>query len=296
MAEATTNTALPDVVTSLPPAGVDVGEDNDDNADAKANTDSVTNVQSNNHPRATDQFTSTSTSEQGIKLEPVIKTETAPAPKTAPANTSPDQAEASTSTEPVPVINVPNLNRTVTVRRKAAKRTDPLYLAPPPQNIVVSLPLSHQAEEIPARKKPRVEEPLLTTTDEAAGKTASPDISAGLPSPATPPSAATLEASARGQRRRQSQLPPTETSAVQLDDSADLSGPVPPPTANVNTSIRRRSTRRTNTPIPPPTATLNAPTCRRSSRSVIPTSSTDYPVPPPSTVQVDVPTRRQNRR
>jgi hypothetical protein len=45
--------------------------------------------------------------------------------------------------------------------------------------------LSPQAKDIPAaRKKPRIEEPFPTTTDEAAGKTASPAISVGLP-PAT---------------------------------------------------------------------------------------------------------------
>jgi hypothetical protein len=63
------------------------------------------------------------TSTQEIKLEPVIKTETAP----APAITSSDQAEASIPTEPV--INGSNLNRTVTVRRKVAKRTNLVYCA-----------------------------------------------------------------------------------------------------------------------------------------------------------------------
>jgi hypothetical protein len=66
----------------------------------------------------------------------------------------------------------PNMNRTFTVRRKAAKRSERWY-----QNL--SAPLS-----IPARKKPRVEEPLpTTTTDEAARKTISPDIPVGLPPP-----------------------------------------------------------------------------------------------------------------
>ncbi len=80
------------------------------------------------------------------------------------------QAETSIPTEYV--INGPNLNRTVTVRRKAAKRSESWY-----QNIVATL-------STPARKKPRLEEPLLllpTTTDEAAGKAASPDTSVGLP-------------------------------------------------------------------------------------------------------------------
>jgi hypothetical protein len=43
------------------------------------------------------------------------------------------------------------------------------------------LPPSPQAVVIPARKKQRLEEPLPTTTDEAARKTASPDVSTGLP-------------------------------------------------------------------------------------------------------------------
>jgi hypothetical protein len=122
------------------------------------------------------------------------------------------------------------------VRRKAAKRTDPLYIAPsPPPNIAVALSPSPQAEEIPARKKPRVEELLPTTTDEAAGGIAAPDISEGLPSPDTPPSTATVDVSTRRQTRRQTQLTLTETREAELDDSADWSGPVPYPTANVNT-------------------------------------------------------------
>jgi hypothetical protein len=85
-----------------------------------------------------------------------------------------DQAETSIPTETVMMaINGPNLNRTFTVRRKAAKRSEPWY----PQNLAA--PLS-----IPARKKPRLEEPLATTTDEYARKTASSDTSVGLPAAA----------------------------------------------------------------------------------------------------------------
>jgi hypothetical protein len=253
------NTALPDVVTSLPPADVDVG----DGTNPNANTDSETDTQSNNHQRATDPSMSTSTLD--IKLEP------APAP--APTNTSTDQVETSIPTEPV--INGSNLNRTVTVRRKAAKRTDPLYLVPPPPNIAAPLPPSPQAEEIPARKKPRVEEPLPTATDEAARKTASPDISEILPTSDTPPRTPPVNASTRRRSRRQIQLEPIETSEVQLGADADLSAPVLPP---------------------PPPATANAPTRRRSSRHVIPTSGTGSPVPPPSTATVDASIRRQSRR
>jgi hypothetical protein len=117
--EAATNTDLPDVATSLP---ADADADDDANASTDSVKDTQSNTQSNTHPRATDH---------SIKLEPVVKTETTP----APANTSTDQADAPIMTEPV--IKGPNLKRTVTVRRKAAKRTDPLYLAPPPQNIAL---------------------------------------------------------------------------------------------------------------------------------------------------------------
>jgi hypothetical protein len=88
-----------------------------------------------------------STSTQGIKLEPGIKTET------VPANTSTDQAPETSIPSEV-VSQGPNLNRKVTVRRKVAKRTDPLYIVPPPpQNIAAPLPPSPtpQVEEIPAR-------------------------------------------------------------------------------------------------------------------------------------------------
>jgi hypothetical protein len=155
-----------------------------------------------------------STRGRGIKLEPVIKMET------APANLSTDEAEASIPTETV--INGPNLNRTVTVHRKVAKRTDPLYIAPPPpQNIAVPL-------------------------------------------------------STRRRSRRQIQLPPIRTSAVQLDYSAELSGPVSPP--------------------PPPPATVKALARRRSSHRVIPTSSTATPIPPPRTATLYESTRRRSPR
>jgi hypothetical protein len=70
--------------------------------------------------------------------------------------------------------NGSNTNRTVTVRRKATKRTLPFDLA------AGELEASPQAEDIlAARKKPRLDEPLPTTTDEAM--TASPDVSVGPP-------------------------------------------------------------------------------------------------------------------
>jgi hypothetical protein len=286
-------TALPDVVTSLPPAAVDAEDD------AKVNTDAV-NSQSNYHPRASDPSTST----QEIKLEPVVKIETSPAP--VPANPSNDQAEAPRTTEPVR--NGPNLNRTVTVRRKAAKRTD---LEPSPQSIVVPLSLSPspQAEEIPARKKPRVEEPLPTTTDEAARKTASP---------ATPPSTDAVQTWTRRRSRRQIELSSMETSASQPlpitpDEAArKTASPATPPSTNaVHTWTRRRNRRQTelssmgtsasqpdgaDDACIPPNTTVNSPTRRRTSRRVIPTSSTGTPLPPPSTTTVNVSTCRRSRR
>jgi hypothetical protein len=71
------------------------------------------------------------------------------------------------------VSNDSNMNRSVMLRRKAAKRTLPFDLAA--GELLVS-----QSEDIPATKKLRLEEPLPTTTDEATRKTASPDLSVGL--------------------------------------------------------------------------------------------------------------------
>jgi hypothetical protein len=91
-----------------------------------------------------------------------------------------DQAEAS-----IPTNNGPDWKRTVNVRSKAAKRTHPFDLAGEQLNLV-SPP---HAEDIPARKRPRLEEPLLTTTDEATRETASPDVSVGH----SPPTAADID-------------------------------------------------------------------------------------------------------
>jgi hypothetical protein len=90
-------------------------------------------------------------------------------------------AEASITTETTVTSNDPNWNRTVAVRRKSAKRTHPFNLAAEELNLVSSTP---QAEDIPpARKKPRLQEPLTAVTNEAATKTASFDISVPLPPP-----------------------------------------------------------------------------------------------------------------
>jgi hypothetical protein len=88
--------------------------------------------------------------------------------------------------------SISTVNRPVTVRRKAAKRTLPWDLAAGELDLVSP----SQAEEIPARKKQRLEEPLLATIDEAASKTAahdtaesltaSPDVSIGFLPPPSP--------------------------------------------------------------------------------------------------------------
>jgi hypothetical protein len=90
---------------------------------------------------------------------------------------STDQAAASTPTEITVVSddNGPNWNRTVNVRRKAAKRTRPFELTEEELELV-SPP---QDEDILARKRPRLEEPLLTASDEANRETDSPDVSLG---------------------------------------------------------------------------------------------------------------------
>jgi hypothetical protein len=87
-----------------------------------------------------------------------------------------DQAEASIPTAANVTDNVPDWNRIVNVRRKAAKRTHPFDLTEEELNLVPQ----EEDEDIPARKKPRLEEPFPTTTDEATRDAASPDVSEGL--------------------------------------------------------------------------------------------------------------------
>jgi hypothetical protein len=79
---------------------------------------------------------------------------------------------------PETVSSAADLDRTVAVRRKAAKRTLPWDLKAGELDLVSTPP---QAEVIPARKKPRLEEPFSASTDQAARETASPDVSVGLP-------------------------------------------------------------------------------------------------------------------
>jgi hypothetical protein len=88
-----------------------------------------------------------------------------------------DQAEALIPIETVS--NDSNVDPTVTLRRKAAKRTLPFDLTEEELNLMTP----PQAEDNPARKKPRLEEPLPTTTVQATRENASPDVSEGLNPP-----------------------------------------------------------------------------------------------------------------
>jgi hypothetical protein len=98
-----------------------------------------------------------------------------------------DQAEAEAEAEaPIPIkteSNDEDMNCTVAVRRKAAKRTLPWDLSAGELHLMSSQPPQNEEIPAPARKKQRLEEPLPTTRDEAARKTASPDVTVGLPPP-----------------------------------------------------------------------------------------------------------------
>jgi hypothetical protein len=107
-----------------------------------------------------------------------------------------DQAEAAIPTEIVSMSNdPPNMNRAVQVRRAAAKRTRPFDLTA--GELLVS-----QDEDNPARKKPRLEEPLPTTTDEPTREIASPDVVEGL----SPPTADIDDADANANPATDTQL------------------------------------------------------------------------------------------
>jgi hypothetical protein len=86
--------------------------------------------------------------------------------------------EASIPTEHVR--NGPNLNRTFTVRRKAAKRILPWDL--PIDEIQLALPRP-QDEDIQERKRPRLEEPVPTSTDDAIAENTSHNTALALPPP-----------------------------------------------------------------------------------------------------------------
>jgi hypothetical protein len=95
-----------------------------------------------------------------------------------------DQAEAKA---PIPIkteSNDEDMNCTVAVRRKAAKRTLPWDLAGGELHLMSSRPPQDEDIPAPARKKSRLEEPVPTTRDQAARKTASPEVSVDLSPPA----------------------------------------------------------------------------------------------------------------
>jgi hypothetical protein len=75
-----------------------------------------------------------------------------------------------------------NINGTFAVRRISAKRTLPWDLEAGELDLVSSPP--PQAEDNPASRKLRLEEPLPITTDEADRKLPSPDLSL-VPPPLT---------------------------------------------------------------------------------------------------------------
>jgi hypothetical protein len=106
-----------------------------------------------------------------------------------PTSTEDDNASIPTET----VRDDPNMNRTFTVRRKAAKRTFP-YDLKIGETIQLALPRP-QDEEIPARKRPCLEESFPTSTDEAATENTLHDTTAELP---PPPSDATATAADAG--------------------------------------------------------------------------------------------------
>jgi hypothetical protein len=104
------------------------------------------------------------------------------------------QAEASISAEHVRNGPNTNLNRTVTARRKAAKRTFPWDLTA--DDIQLGLPRP-QDEDIRATKRPRLEELLLTSTDEARAEDTSYTTAVALPiHPAAAAAAAATAATA----------------------------------------------------------------------------------------------------
>jgi hypothetical protein len=75
--------------------------------------------------------------------------------------------------------NVASMNPTITVRRKAAKRSLPWKLAADEIQLALSSP---QDEDTRATKRPRLEELFPTSTDEAATNTTSDAVAVALPS------------------------------------------------------------------------------------------------------------------
>jgi hypothetical protein len=102
-----------------------------------------------------------------------------------PSTTPTEDDEASIPTEHVR--NGPSMNRTFTVRRKAAKRTLPWKLTADEIQLALSPP---QDEDIRETKRRRLEEPFPTSTDEAATEDSSHDITVALCPSETAPAAA----------------------------------------------------------------------------------------------------------
>jgi hypothetical protein len=94
-----------------------------------------------------------------------------------PPTTSTEDDEASIPTEHDR--NGPSMNPTITVRRKAAKRSLPWKLAADEIQLALSPP--PQDEDTRATKRPRLEEPVPTSTDGAATNTTSATIAVALP-------------------------------------------------------------------------------------------------------------------
>jgi hypothetical protein len=169
-------------VLKLDGSGEDVGKQKDDQADAFEDVRSKTpqNIQVQ---QSLSLLTSLSVSHTGIIME---------------EHTTEAGAEASIiPSEPVIDIDIndPALDRypTFTVRRKAAKRSEKWYNTLPPQKITVPLSASSpHAEDVPARKRRRLEDPApplpTSSTDEATNNTASANLPEGLPPSATSPS------------------------------------------------------------------------------------------------------------
>jgi hypothetical protein len=118
----------------------------------------------------------------------------------------------------IAMVHGPHQNpyRTVTVRRKAAKRSEKWY-------------------QKPAKKKQPVEEPLLPLRRSPRGVTTTSITGASAP----PPNATVVVASTLRRSLRKTQLPRTETSKAQLDGNDDDSDP--PPSTTVNTSTEWNS-------------------------------------------------------
>ncbi len=103
-------------------------------------------------------------------------------PTPTPTPTEDDEAEASTPTEHVRNGLNTNLNRTFTVRRKAAKRTFPWKLRADEIQLASPRPQDEdEDEDIRERKRPRLDEPFSAATDEATTENASHTTTVALP-------------------------------------------------------------------------------------------------------------------